>query len=273
MKDTGTVQHPFDIAVSLEKIGKGSFIGHTSDLYWNMVGPFGGVTAAVMLRSVLENPECRGDPVVLHMHFCAPLAKGAFEVSSAAERTSKSTQHWAIRLTQSGGVASYGSAMCAARPETFESLRCRAPSAPPFEDLPRYQPRGFAWVDQFDFRFSEGEIELSDSDETPGRTRSVLRVGHLPERQLDFPGLAALCDIFFGRIVHLRRRLVPFGTVTMTASFHVTAEELARQKPGPILGLVDSNIFRKGFHDQYAEIWTEDGKLLATTSQVVYFRD
>ena len=107
----------------------------------------------------------------------------------------------------------------------------------------------------------------------PGETRSVLRVSHQPARPMDFPGLAALCDIFFARIVHLRRRLVPFGTVAMTVNFHATEDDLLRHGSSPILGVVDSKIFRQGYHDQSAEIWSSDGQLLATTNQIIYFRD
>ena len=36
-------RHPFDMATDLEPAGNDSWIARTSDAYWNMVGPFGGV--------------------------------------------------------------------------------------------------------------------------------------------------------------------------------------------------------------------------------------
>lgn len=56
----------------------------------------------------------------------------------------------------------------------------------------------------------------------------------------------------------------------MTVNNFVTAEELARQRSFPILGVADSKIFRRGHHDQTTEIWSSDGALLAPTHQVVY---
>src|SRR5699024_6572478 len=53
------------------------FHGQTSKRYNNMVGPFGGVTAATLLRSVLEHPERQGIPVSLTINYAAPVSDGA----------------------------------------------------------------------------------------------------------------------------------------------------------------------------------------------------
>lgn len=37
-----TTSHPFDAAVALTPVGDGTFDGHTTPEYANMVGPFGG---------------------------------------------------------------------------------------------------------------------------------------------------------------------------------------------------------------------------------------
>lgn len=34
-------KHAFDEAVRLEALGNGAYRGHTSEHYWNFVGPFG----------------------------------------------------------------------------------------------------------------------------------------------------------------------------------------------------------------------------------------
>jgi acyl-CoA thioesterase len=90
---------------------------------------------------------------------------------------------------------------------------------------------------------------------------------------MDFVGLAALTDIFFGRIIHVRQRMVPFGTVSLTSYFHATENDLAELGSNPILGTADARIFDRGFHDQSAELWSRDGRLLATSHQLVYYRD
>ena len=56
-------ESPFDAAVALQPQPDGSFLGHTSAAYGNMVGPFGGVTAAQALNAVLRHPKRLGHPV------------------------------------------------------------------------------------------------------------------------------------------------------------------------------------------------------------------
>ena len=90
---------------------------------------------------------------------------------------------------------------------------------------------------------------------------------------MDPVGLAALTDIFFGRIIHVRKRMVPFGTVTLTSYFHATEADLAELGSDPVLGSANARIFDRGFHDQSAELWSAEGRLLATSHQLVYYRD
>jgi len=55
-------QHPFDRALVLDHsdLRAGLFTGTTSPDYWNMIGPFGGTTAAVALQAVLRHPDLLG---------------------------------------------------------------------------------------------------------------------------------------------------------------------------------------------------------------------
>ena len=70
--------HPFDAALALSQDTPGHFTGHTSVAYWNMVGPFGGVTAATALNAVLQHPALLGEPVALTVNYAAALAAGRF---------------------------------------------------------------------------------------------------------------------------------------------------------------------------------------------------
>lgn len=265
--------HPFDVATALRRVDD-AWRGQTSDAYWNMVGPFGGVVAATLFRAAWDHPERLGEPVALTVNFCAALAKGDFAVVARPARTNRSTQHWTMELSQGdGGAVATGTAMFGARPSTFEHRPLSPPEAPPFEALSRFPTSGLGWVDRFDFRFAEGAPDWNGKNDEVAPARSVLRVANDPPRPLDFVGLAALCDIFFGRILHVRRRMVPFGTVSMTAFFHASEEDLAAQGTAPVLGVADSRVFERGFHDQSAEIWSANGRLLATTHQAVYYRD
>jgi hypothetical protein len=74
-----TTRHPFDDALRLEAAGSdkpNTWLGHSSPDYWNMVGPFGGTTAATALRAILLHPALLGEPVALTVNYAAAWPKG-----------------------------------------------------------------------------------------------------------------------------------------------------------------------------------------------------
>ncbi len=91
-------------------------------------------------------------------------------------------------------------------------------------------------------------------------------------RRIDFLSLLSLSDTFFARIFHARGTIVPIGTVSLTTVFHTDAADLAAEDITAVLGVADAKIFHKSFSDQIGELWSPGGRLLATTSQVVYFK-
>jgi hypothetical protein len=94
-----------------------------------------------------------------------------------------------------------------------------------------------------------------------------------PPRALDFPALAALCDVFFPRLFVRRPGWVPIGTVSFTVYFHADAATLAQIDTRHLLGHARAHQFRNGFFDQAAEMWGPGGELLAVTHQIVYFKE
>jgi acyl-CoA thioesterase len=94
-----------------------------------------------------------------------------------------------------------------------------------------------------------------------------------PARALDFCSLAAMADVFFPR-VYLRRALpVPAGTVSLTVYFHADGTQLQQSGTGFLLGQAQAQAFRNGFFDQSSQLWSESGVLLATSHQIVYFKE
>ena len=97
---SGVGAHPFDTATAVRGLGDGTFAGCTSDDYWNFTGPFGGATAATLLRAVMEHPKRAGTPLSITVNFCAPVAKGDFTIAVREVRSNRSTQHWCMELAQ-----------------------------------------------------------------------------------------------------------------------------------------------------------------------------
>jgi hypothetical protein len=82
----------------------------------------------------------------------------------------------------------------------------------------------------------------------------------------------SMSDAVFGRVFHARRELVPFGTVSLTTCFHADADDLAREDISRIVAVADAKIFHKSYGDQRGELWSPNGRLLATTHQIAYFK-
>jgi len=72
--------HVFDEAIALSHTGGDRFDGATHPAWANMVGPFGGITAAQLLQAVLQHPQRLGDPVALTVNFCAAVTDGRFTI-------------------------------------------------------------------------------------------------------------------------------------------------------------------------------------------------
>lgn len=267
--------HPFDTAIRLVPSGGHIFAGATSPAYANMVGPFGGITGAVLLNSVLAHPARQGDPVALTVNFAGPVADGEFAVEARPVRTNRSTQHWVVSLSQQGEVAATATAVLAVRRPTWSAAEAVAPADMPVPaTLARAATEGRpAWAQRFDMRYIAGDLpERFDGEEQPhASTRVWLRDD--PPRPLDFASLASLCDSFFPRVFLRRRMRIPIGTVSMTTFFHADAAMLAAQADRHVLGCARALAYHNGYFDQSAEVWSDAGKLLASTHQIVYYRE
>lgn len=266
--------HPFDAAVALQMQADGSFLGHTSAAYANMVGPFGGVTAAQALNAVLQHPQRLGDPISLTVNFAAALADGPFTVTARPARTNRSTQHWVIETQQQGETVLTGTAFFGLRRDTWGADEHAMPEVPAPADVPRAGgPTRVEWVKRYEMRFAEGAIPTEWHGADQGASRSRLWLREDPPRPLDFASLTAMSDVFFPRVWRRRPVLVPIGTVSMTVYYHADASLLQSTGSGYLLGQTQAQAFRNGYFDQTAQLWNEAKDLLVTSHQVVYFKE
>ena len=274
---THSPAHPIDEATRLlGDAGAPHRTARTSDAYWTFIGPFGGASAATALRAVLEHPDRAGDPLALTVNFCAPIASGDYTVHVRRVRANRSSQHWSVEFTQGEGTEAVltASVVTAVRRESWSHRSAPSPELPAFDSLPVFPNReSLAWVAQYEFRFVEGRIESSETTfDPPHSPRSVLWLRDAVPRPLDFVSLAAMSDAFFGRIFQVIGRIPPFGTVSMTTHFHAAAQELAAHGSAPVAAVVDAHVFHRSFGDQTAALYGAGGQLLATATQVAFFR-
>ena len=267
-------EHPFDAAVALVPGENGTRQGHTSPAYANMVGPFGGVTAAQALAAVLDHPQRLGEPVALTVNFASAVADGPFEIVATPARTNRSTQHWTVQVLQQGLPVLTGTVFTALRRDTWSAVEHAMPDVPRPADVPlTTAPKRVEWVHRYEMRFVEGGYPDTWHGRDQGGSRTRLWMRDAPPRPLDFASLTALADVFFPRIWRRRPVFVPIGTVTMTVYFQAGATQLAQIGDGYLLGQAQAQAFRDGYFDQTAQLWSEAGDLLATTHQVVYYKE
>lgn len=276
--------HPFDAAITLEPMapvaedGSLAYRGHTSPAYANMVGPFGGITAAQALQAVLQHPQLLGQPVAFTGNFAAALQDGEFEIHARPARTNRSTQHWTLAITQPAGKSGNApvftaTILTAVRRQTWGAVDMAVPEAPePQQAEAVLREQVTEWFKRYEMRWVRGGFP-KQWDGTEADSNTTLWTRDKLGRALDLPALLALCDVFYPRIWLRRARMVPAGTVSMTVYFHVDAAALAEQGGGYVLADARGQAYTEGFFDQAATLWSQQRRLLATSHQVVYYKE
>lgn len=267
------MSHVLDEAIQVTVGPDGVFHATTHTAYANMVGPFGGVTAATVVNALQHHPEVLGEPLALTLNYVAPIADGDWDLQTEIVRTNRTNQHWILRIVQNGATVSTGTAVFGLHRPTWSSTEAQPPTVPPVEDVAAQDfPDFIAWARNYDKRFVVGGLADGASEDST----STLWLRDQPERPLDYPALASIADTFYPRIFLRHGTYMPAGTITLTTYFHATPEELAAQGSAHVLATARGVRFGNGHYDQNGEIWSgrgADAILLATTHQLVYFKD
>jgi len=264
--------HPFDLAIALTPAGDDTFSGHTSVHYWNAISPFGGTTVATLLQAILSHPARLGEPLAMTVNFAGPIQKGEFTVRVHAVRTGRSTQHWQLEIRQGEDPEPVvtGSAVFAVRRETWSDTEARLPPFPAPETLARHAPPvNVPFLERYDMRYAANDGPLRGS----GDSNTQCWISDVPPRALDFPSIAAYCDAFVPRLFVRKGAPTPISTITLSINFHVDGATLERLQARHAFAQAKANAFNGGYYDQEGRLWAEDGTLLATTHQLVWYRD
>ncbi|VCT91561.1 hypothetical protein MHAS_03276 [Mycolicibacterium hassiacum DSM 44199] len=191
-------RHPFDAVLELEFLDGRGVRGRTVPEYANMVGPFGGATAAVLLRAIEAQPDRVGEPVALTVTYAAPIAYGEFDVDVDLVRINRTNQHWMARLTQGGEMKSTAMAIFGTRRQVWSDTEEVMPAVGEPHAYPvAVWPPLVRFLHNYEARVVDGG---PPTGEAAPSSVSTFWVRHTPARRLDFPALAALADVFFPRI-------------------------------------------------------------------------
>lgn len=265
--------HVLDEAIALQPAGEHLFGGRTHPEYANFIGPYGGVTAAQMIQAVMAHPQRLGDPVAFTVNFAAAVADGGFTIEAIPARTNRSTQHWVVRMLQDGLPVSVATVMTAVRRPTWGTTEASMPTVPTPADCPLETVHKVRWLRHYERRIVDGYVPVEWQGQDTGASLTRLWLRDKPHRALDFAALTSMADTFFPRIWLRRAQQTPLGTVSMTVYYHADSAVLAATGTGYVLAQAQGQGFRDGYLDHTGLLWNEAGELLATTHQLMYYKE
>jgi acyl-CoA thioesterase len=273
-----TALHPFDAALVLIPLGEAhSYQLPTSDAYWNMAGPFGGWLFAAGLKAILTEAEVGLAPVEAHGRFYSAARSGTLTVRVERQQQGRSLGFWRALITQEQGAESRlcceVSVILASWRETRDVTIEAIPTAPDPQSVARAQLANapVRWLDHYDFRYISGVPFRNDQSESAKHLQTRTWVRESEGRALDWLNLVAIADVAIPRVFLLQQSPSPIATVSMSVYFHVTQAEIDESASPWILLDIGCHSVRRGFFDHTASLWREDGRLLATTTQLAWF--
>ena len=231
----------------------------TDPRYWNMIGPFGGWSAALLVDAVMAQSDEAYTPISGSFSFARGLVAGTFWWAQARQRQGDDDAHCA-----------HASIVLARRHASPAFAELTMPPVPPPEDLAAFGPAALPveWPRMYDMRPAPVAPGVSAVD----GTRTLWWVRARDRSIAGYAGLTALCDTTFPRIFYRLARPVPISTVTMNVFFHAGAGDIARIEGDFLLADASMRVASRGFYDEHALLWSRDGCLIAATEQIVWFR-
>jgi len=261
--------HPFDASLEIEAAGPepGVFRAATSARYRNAIGPFGGWSAALLLKSVLAMPHARGAPLALDAVFMGAIDDGALETRVLALRQNRSVGFWRAELWQHGRMCAHAQVTLSS-PRTGMTMQdARFPQVPPPDSVQTYvNPRTpVPWIEQYVFKPVTGLL-FSGAESMD----ALLWLRDAEPRPLDAVSLTAICDTPFPSPWIRLKDQFPVSTVAYSVYFRASAADYAAAGSDYVLIESRAALMENGYVDQFSNVWSAGGRLLAQTQQMLW---
>ncbi len=259
--------------IEVTRLGPGRFTTVAGQEWCNPGGGlWGGYALGLAIRVLEAEPEAVGEALSLTATYAGRLPFGPLDVRTRCLRQGGSIGVWEVELRSEGSeaVGVHVIATVARRPETPSFAFATMPRAPLPEDLPAPESPMSAMHmagSAFERRSLEGF-----PPEPGGDSRSIawMRSRHAP---LDKALLAMITDNSPPRSMYALGRTIMSTTLTLTVYLHATVEEIAAVGTDYILVECEGRVGGRGASDERSSYWTRDGRLLATSDQLAWFRE
>ena len=234
-------------------------------------GLWGGYAIGLCVRVLEAEPAATGEALSLTLTYAAGLPAGELDIRTRCLRQGGSIGVWEVELYPAGSdqIGVHGMVTMARRPETPAFAFASMPDAPDPETLPTPpsfgSPEHFG-ASAFDRRTLEGfPPQISENSRSLAWVRS--RRG-----PLDKALLGMITDNSAPRAMYALGYSIMNTTLSLTAYLHATAEEIAEVGDDFILVECEGRVGGGGASDERSSYWRRDGKLLATSEQLAWYR-
>ncbi len=261
--------HALDKSLCLECVEADVYEGRTDETYWNLIGPYGGWIASIMLKAVLQDVADGFEPVAMTVDFVKAPPEGRIVIRRWCDRAGRTTAFWRVALESDDGMlCARALVTLAPHRETLDFSDHRMPEVPEATSVERFNTTmlPIRWARVYETRIVKGRMGEENPD-----THSLVWVRDADGRPLDHLSLMAIADSPFPRLFLATGRPSNISTITMTTYLHASSAELAEIGNEPILVDACGERAGGGFYDQHSKFFAANGRLIATSHQMVWY--
>jgi len=236
-------------------------------------GLWGGYAIGLAIKVLAAEPEAVGEALSLTLTYASGLPAGDLDVRTRRLRQGGSVGVWEVELLPAGSdqVGVHAIVTLARRPITPAFAFAKMPDAPDPQSLPSPPPLSdeaqHYGAAAFERRTLEGFPPAPSGD---SRSLAWVRSRRGP---LDKAILGMMTDNSAPRAMYALGPTVRTTTLSLTAYLHATEAELAAVGDDYVLVECEGRVGGGGASDERSSYWSRDGRLLATSEQLAWYRE
>ena len=261
------------MSIPLEAVAPGRW-KTTAGSEWSNPGGglWGGYAIGLCIEVLEREPAAVGEALSLTLTYAAALPAGEIDIRTRLLRQGGSIGVWEVELLPAGSsqVGVHAIVTMAQRPKTPDFAFAKIPAAPNPEDLPDPDASRNAThisAAAFERRTVEG-FPPAPSDDSRSLAWTRSRRGALTKAMLGM-----ITDNSAPRAMYALGSNISVTTLSLTVYLHATAAEIAAVGDDFILVECEGRVGGGGASDERSSYWRRDGKLLATSEQLAWYRE
>ncbi len=261
------------LSIPLTPVGPGRWTT-VAEAEWRNPGGglWGGYAIGLAIRVLEAEPEAVGEALSLTLTYAAGLPAGDLDIRTRRLRQGGSIGVWEVEILPAGSeqVGVHAIVTLARRPDTPDFAFAAMPAAPDPEGLP--SPTWGEGAEHYGASAFERRTLEGFPPAVGGDSRSLAWV-RSRRGALDKALLGMITDNSAPRVFYALGPTVMTTTLSLTVYLHATALEIAAVGDDFILVECEGRVGGGGASDERSSYWRRDGKLLATSEQLAWYRE